>query len=97
MAVDTKKSLRNQVLYSIYVRNYSKEGTFAAVQADLDRIKALGTDIIWLLPIHPDRREKPQGDASAAHMPSVTTAPSTPSSARSTISAIWSTPSTPAA
>ena len=53
MAVDTQKSLRNQVLYSIYVRNYSKEGTFAAVQADLDRIKALGTDIIWLLPIHP--------------------------------------------
>ena len=49
MAVDTKKSLRNQVLYSIYVRKYSKEGTFAAVQADLDRIKALGTDIILSL------------------------------------------------
>lgn len=96
MAVDTKKSLRNQVLYSIYVRNYSKEGTFAAVQADLDRIKALGTDIIWLLPIHPTGEKTARG-ASAAHMPSVTTAPSTPSSARSTISAIWSTPSTPAA
>ena len=43
MAVDTEKTLRNQVLYSIYVRNYSEAGTFAAVQADLDRIKALGT------------------------------------------------------
>ena len=53
MAVDTEKTLRNQVLYSIYVRNYSEAGTFTAVQADLDRIKALGTDIIWLLPIHP--------------------------------------------
>ena len=53
MAVDTEKSLRNQVLYSVYVRNYSEEGTFAAVQRDLDRIHALGTDIIWLLPIHP--------------------------------------------
>ncbi|MFR7744703.1 MAG: hypothetical protein ACLU3I_16670 [Acutalibacteraceae bacterium] len=62
-------------MYSIYVRNYSKEGTFAAVQADLDRIKALGTDIIWLLPIHPDRRETPQGHASAAPTPSATTAP----------------------
>ena len=92
MAVDTKKSLRNQVLYSIYVRNYSKEGTFAAVQADLDRIKALGTDIIWLLPIHPTGEKNRKGS-----LPSVTTAPSTPSSARSTISAIWSTPSTPAA
>ena len=46
MAVDTEKAIRNQVLYSIYVRNYSEAGTFAAVQADLDRIKALGTDII---------------------------------------------------
>lgn len=53
MARDTAKSLRNQVLYSIYVRNYSQAGTFAAVQADLERIKALGTDMIWLLPIHP--------------------------------------------
>ncbi len=97
MAVDTEKTLRNQVLYSIYVRNYSEAGTFAAVQADLDRIKALGTDIIWLLPIHPTGEKKPQGGASAAHMPSAITAPSTPSSARSTISAIWSTPSTPAA
>ena len=41
MAVDTEKTLRNQVLYSIYVRNYSEAGTFAAVQADLDRIKVL--------------------------------------------------------
>ena len=53
MAIDTAKTLRNQVLYSIYVRNYSQAGTFAAVEQDLDRIKALGTDIIWLLPIHP--------------------------------------------
>lgn len=41
MAVDTEKTIRNQVLYSIYVRNYSEAGTFTAVQADLDRIKAL--------------------------------------------------------
>ncbi|MFR5760628.1 MAG: hypothetical protein ACLUFI_02740 [Oscillospiraceae bacterium] len=62
MAVDTKKSLRNQVLYSICVRNYSKEGTFAAVQADLDRIKALGIGY-HLAAAHPShRREKPQGE-----------------------------------
>lgn len=49
MAVDTE-TIRNQVLYSIYVRNYSEAGTFTAVQADLDRIKALGTDIICYRP-----------------------------------------------
>ena len=67
MAVDTKKSLRNQVLYSIYVRNYSKEGTFAAVQADLDRIKALGTDIIWLLPIHPTGEKNRKGSLGSPY------------------------------
>lgn len=53
MAADTSKSLRNQVIYSVFVRNYSQEGTFRKVEEDLDRIRELGTDIIWLMPIHP--------------------------------------------
>ena len=53
MAVNTDKKLRNQVIYSIYVRNHTQEGTFRAVIPDLDRIKTLGVDIIWFLPIHP--------------------------------------------
>ena len=53
MALDTDISLRSQVIYSIYVRNHTQEGTFSAVIPDLDRIKALGTDIIWFMPIHP--------------------------------------------
>lgn len=42
----------NEVIYQIFVRNYSKEGTFLAIQKDLDRIKRLGVDIIYLMPIH---------------------------------------------
>lgn len=53
MAIMTSKEYRDQVLYSVYVRNYSKEGTFEAVRRDLGRIKSLGVDIIWLMPIHP--------------------------------------------
>nr|WP_325182569.1 alpha-amylase family glycosyl hydrolase [uncultured Oscillibacter sp.] len=53
MAVTTSKTLRNQVLYSVYVRNHTAEGTFEALRRDLGRVKALGADIIWLLPIHP--------------------------------------------
>lgn len=53
MAFDTDKSLRNQVMYSVFVRNYSEEGTFEGVRKDLQRIRALGVDIIWLMPIHP--------------------------------------------
>ena len=46
MANQTKTDLRNKVIYSIYVRNYSEEGTFTAVEKDLDRIRGLGVDII---------------------------------------------------
>jgi len=44
---------RNQFIYQVFVRNYSAEGTLKALTNDLDRIQALGTDILYLLPIHP--------------------------------------------
>ncbi|MDR1506835.1 MAG: hypothetical protein LBI67_06995 [Treponema sp.] len=53
MADDTDITLRSKVLYQVYVRNHSIEGSFRAVEADLDRIKNLGVDIIHLLPVHP--------------------------------------------
>ena len=53
MAANTNPQLQTQIIYSIYVRNHTPEGTFRAVIPDLDRIRALGTDIIWFLPIHP--------------------------------------------
>lgn len=43
--------LRNMTIYSIFVRNHG--GTFAAVEKDIPRIRALGADVVWLLPIHP--------------------------------------------
>lgn len=53
MAKNTDILLRNQVIYSVYIRNHTEEGTFRSLISDLDRIRDLGVDIIWLLPIHP--------------------------------------------
>lgn len=53
MAVSTPHTYRNQVMYSVFVRNHTLEGTFQALRRDLKRIRALGVDIIWLMPIHP--------------------------------------------
>lgn len=53
MALNTPKTYRNQVMYSVYVRNHTPEGTFQALRADLKRIRSLGVDIVWLMPIHP--------------------------------------------
>ena len=53
MSVTTNKALRHLMIYQVYVRNYSDQGTFQAVTDDLERIRDLGTDILYLLPIHP--------------------------------------------
>lgn len=53
MAEQTNIELRQKMIYSVFVRNHTPEGTFAAVERDLDRIRALGTDIIWFMPIQP--------------------------------------------
>lgn len=60
MAKTTSSALRHQVIYQIFTRNY-KNGTFQAVKEDLPRIKALGTDIIYLLPIQPSGEKNRKG------------------------------------
>ncbi|WP_262149472.1 alpha-amylase family glycosyl hydrolase [Chryseobacterium foetidum] len=52
---------RNATIYEVNIRQYSKEGTFKAFEKDLPRIKKLGIDIIWLMPIHPIGLEKRKG------------------------------------
>lgn len=42
-----------KVIYQIFPRNHTNEGTLTAIISDLDRIKDLGVDIVYLLPIHP--------------------------------------------
>ena len=53
MAKDTPLNWRKLNIYSLFLRNFSEHGTFNAVHSDLDRIKYLGTDVIWFLPFYP--------------------------------------------
>ena len=61
MAVQTPKAYRNQIMYSVFVRNHTPEGTFQALRRDLKRIRDLGVDVIWLMPIHPIGRTARKG------------------------------------
>ncbi len=38
MADNTGKALRTKMIYSVFIRNYSKEGTFEALRQDLRSI-----------------------------------------------------------
>lgn len=44
---------RDVTLYQVNIRTFSKEGNFKGVLARLDSIKALGANVIYLMPIHP--------------------------------------------
>lgn len=44
---------RNAVIYEVNVRQFTPQGTFKAFESHLPRLKDLGVDILWLMPIHP--------------------------------------------
>lgn len=44
---------KNAAIYELNTRQFTPKGTFAAAATQLPRLKALGIDIVWLMPIHP--------------------------------------------
>ncbi len=52
---------KSATLYQLNTRQFTREGTFAAAQRELPRLKALGVGIIWLMPIHPIGTEHRKG------------------------------------
>ncbi len=44
---------RNGVIYEIYLRAFTPEGTFRAAIERLDTLQQLGVNILWLMPIYP--------------------------------------------
>lgn len=43
---------KNAVIYELNTRQFTEEGTFKAAEEHLPRLKELGVDILWLMPIH---------------------------------------------
>jgi len=44
---------KNATIYQINTRQFTAEGTFRAAIHHLPRLKDLGADILWIMPIHP--------------------------------------------
>ena len=43
---------KSATIYEVNIRQYTYEGTFKAFEAHLPRLKEMGVDIIWLMPIN---------------------------------------------
>lgn len=52
---------KNAVIYEVNIRQYTPEGTFNAFARHLPRLKDLGVDILWLMPIHPIGKKNRKG------------------------------------
>lgn len=51
--ITTPEWVKNATLYELNIRQFSEEGTFKSIESELPRLKKLGIDIIWLMPVHP--------------------------------------------
>jgi glycosidase len=45
--------VRDAVIYEVYLRSFSREGNFKALERRLPELKSLGVSVLWLMPIHP--------------------------------------------
>ena len=52
---------RHANIYEVNVRQYTPEGTLAAMATHLPRLQKMGVDILWLMPVQPIGRLKRKG------------------------------------
>jgi cyclomaltodextrinase len=45
--------VKDAVIYSVYLRSFSREGTFDGLRKRLPELKNMGVTVLWLLPINP--------------------------------------------
>lgn len=60
-SVYSDEFLSKAVIYEVNVRQYTHEGTFDAFATYLPKLKELGVDILWFMPIHPIGIDKRKG------------------------------------
>lgn len=51
--VESADWVRDAVIYEVYLRSFSKEGTFQALEQRLPELRDMGVTVLWLMPIHP--------------------------------------------
>lgn len=62
--------VKSAVLYECNVRQFSPQGNFTGVREQLPRLRDLGIDVLWLMPIHPigmERRKLQPGDLGSPY------------------------------
>lgn len=53
---------RNAVIYEVNLRQYTEGGTVKEFEGQLQRLKELGVDILWFMPVHPISQDGRKGE-----------------------------------
>jgi glycosidase len=53
--------LKGSNIYEVNIRQYTKEGTFQAFMQHLPRLKDMGVEVLWLMPVTPISKKVMQG------------------------------------
>lgn len=59
--------VRDAVIYCVYLRSFSPEGTFKGLEQRLGEIKDLGATVLWLMPVHPTGEKNRKGSLGSPY------------------------------
>lgn len=48
-------------IYEVNIRQYTPEGTFRAFETHLPRLRKMGVDVLWIMPVHPISQKMRKG------------------------------------
>jgi glycosidase len=58
---------KNATIYEVNLRHYTPEGTFKSFEAHLPRLKDMGIDILWFMPIQPVSVKNRKGELGSPY------------------------------
>jgi len=67
VTVQNPEWLKSATIYQINTRQFTPQGTLKAAKDQLPRLKTLGIDIIWLMPIHPIGEQNRKGELGSPY------------------------------
>jgi glycosidase len=59
--------VKDAIIYEVYLRSFSREGTFAGLEKRLPELKSLGVTVLWLMPIHPVGEKNRKGSLGSPY------------------------------
>ena len=58
---------KNAVIYEVNLRHFTKENTFKSFEAHIPRLKEMGIDILWFMPVNPVSLKNRKGELGSPY------------------------------